>query len=289
MTTIQQCSVGGCEREHCANGYCNAHYRRVQKHGDPQADIPIRVQHVGPCVVPSCDRPVVGWGLCQPHYQRQKMHDDLRPNDPIIPRGRQICSVDGCDRIVSTRGWCDTHYTRWKRYGTVDADRPVQYKFKGEIPEGLNWCGRCQTLKPVDEFKPSKHTKSGLTGRCATCVVDGFLILTYNITLADYWVMFEKQNGVCATCHQPETSVDPRYGKVLRLAVDHDHTCCPGSKSCGECVRGLLCSSCNRTLGLMRDDAATLGRMADYIIGHKERMEIEDGDCGFSFARDGGT
>jgi len=33
------------------------------------------------------------------------------------------------------------------------------------------------------------------------------------------------------------------------LQVDHDHACCPGTKSCGKCVRGIVCSSCNRHLG----------------------------------------
>ena len=36
------CKVEDCEREVHGRGYCSAHYRRVLKHGDPLAQIPIR-------------------------------------------------------------------------------------------------------------------------------------------------------------------------------------------------------------------------------------------------------
>jgi hypothetical protein len=49
------------------------------------------------------------------------------------------------------------------------------------------------------------------------------------------------------------------------LAVDHDHACCPGGSSCGKCVRGLLCSTCNSALGLLGEDTGTLHRAAGYL------------------------
>jgi hypothetical protein len=49
------------------------------------------------------------------------------------------------------------------------------------------------------------------------------------------------------------------------LHVDHDHSCCDGGYSCGECVRGVLCHNHNRAIGLFRDDPDALNTAAEYL------------------------
>jgi len=49
------------------------------------------------------------------------------------------------------------------------------------------------------------------------------------------------------------------------MAVDHDHKCCPGKTSCGQCVRGLLCWNCNDTLATFRDNPEKLRGLAHYL------------------------
>lgn len=88
----------------------------------------------------------------------------------------------------------------------------------------------------------------------------------YGLSLEDYQSLFDKQGGCCAICKKPETYVHNLTGTVQNLAVDHDHSCCPGVKSCGKCVRGLLCRRCNVILGMVENDGI-LSNMTIYLHG----------------------
>jgi hypothetical protein len=72
------------------------------------------------------------------------------------------------------------------------------------------------------------------------------------------------QGGVCPICLRDFVG--------QRVCVDHDHSCCSGSRSCGKCIRGLLCHSCNVTLGLMKDNPEDLDRAADYLRVHQSQI-----------------
>ena len=67
--------------------------------------------------------------------------------------------------------------------------------------------------------------------------------------------MYEDQQGLCALdgCTNPPE------------CVDHDHSCCPGKRSCGGCVRGLTCKNCNLMLGFAEDSESKLLGGAAYI------------------------
>lgn len=67
------------------------------------------------------------------------------------------------------------------------------------------------------------------------------------------------QGGRCAGCRR-------RVGVRKHPATDHNHAHCPGPTGCIECVRGFLCSTCNRFLGYIGDDPETLFRLGLYVI-----------------------
>ena len=76
-----------------------------------------------------------------------------------------------------------------------------------------------------------------------------FLRRKYGLTLEQYAAMWFAQEGRCVGCEQ--------FQEGKKLAVDHDH-------DSGH-VRGLLCTDCNRAVGLLKDDADRLRRLADYL------------------------
>jgi hypothetical protein len=72
------------------------------------------------------------------------------------------------------------------------------------------------------------------------------------MTLEEYNLRFETQNGLCAICKKAET--DPKKN----LSVDHCHK--TGA------LRHLLCNRCNRTLGLVKEDVHLLEEMIAYLL-----------------------
>jgi hypothetical protein len=78
------------------------------------------------------------------------------------------------------------------------------------------------------------------------------LLYRYGITSDEYDQLLVDQGGVCAVCGLPETS-----NFKSRLSVDHNH-------ETGR-VRGLLCNTCNRALGLLRDNPEVLRNAASYL------------------------
>lgn len=68
----------------------------------------------------------------------------------------------------------------------------------------------------------------------------------YKRTVKDYDTTMAEQGGHCALC--------PSTGSVKRrLCWDHNHDCCKGYRSCGKCMRGLLCIGCNKKVGHLEE------------------------------------
>lgn len=164
-------------------------------------------------------------------------------------------------------------------------------------------CSRCGSVKPTSDFHRNQAAKDGLQRHCKACNAennrqwrarhiehvrlrsqryhaanrerstermrrwraanpdrhfDRYLRGRYGITLDTYQSILALQGGRCGLC---STAPDDKP-----LHVDHDHRCCPGQRSCGACVRGLLCGGCNRALGRFRDDPNIVLRAHAYLV-----------------------
>lgn len=120
---------------------------------------------------------------------------------------------------------------------------------------GMRKCSRCSRMLPFANFGNSKKNKDGYQSYCRACnaahkrewiatnrqgVAINRLWSLYRLRPEQFEQMLRQQQGRCGICAK-EFEGTPQ--------VDHDHSCCATTKSCGKCVRGLLCGPCNIRLG----------------------------------------
>jgi hypothetical protein len=150
-------------------------------------------------------------------------------------------------------------------------------KLLTEFSPDQSWCKRCCTDRAMSEYLADPEPKKAAMRARYAAKADEINAATrqkrkeepdrfwahdlkkFHLTPDQYDEMFKRQNGVCAICEKPCKT-------RRRLAIDHDHSCCPRrDRSCGRCVRGLLCADCNNGLGRFGDDPELLRVAADYL------------------------
>lgn len=175
------------------------------------------------------------------------------------------------------------HRKRLDKHGTIEqVNKPRRRSVEFSDDSPIQRCTKCSEAKARSEFHRSAKRSNGLSQWCRTCSQQNYyvnhdralkssrssrLLSNYGLTVEEYDVLLVKQGGVCAICGE-----SPREGE-RRLAVDHDHSCCPGKKSCGACIRGLLCANCNPMLGYARDDVGRLSSAIEYLVANQRPLQ----------------
>lgn len=151
----------------------------------------------------------------------------------------------------------------------------------------MKYCGGCKTDKLIEDFPKSVRRKDGRGSQCKKCaqernriwhkenrehhakigatyyiknrekIINKTLQRKYGITLEEYNRFLEEQDFVCAICGEPESRIEKRSEKPYALAVDHCHET--------GVVRGLLCRSCNYTIGYFGDNLQGAQRLVEYL------------------------
>jgi hypothetical protein len=126
-------------------------------------------------------------------------------------------------------------------------------------------CRNCEKLTPIKEFETKGKYPTSYCKACFLYLKQESTFKKMGLTREKFESMVAEQGGVCIICKRPEKS-----GR--RLSIDHDHSCCPSGRSCGNCVRGLICMKCNNALGAVNDDPNILLNMISYLQSYNYRL-----------------
>lgn len=142
----------------------------------------------------------------------------------------KVCS--GCSKTLALGAFYQ------KRAEAVDGHR-----YKTAYGRAMQPCKECRIARSA-ELKEDPERKLQIRS--------WNLKKLYNVTLEEYDLMLDQQNGGCAICGSPQGE-----GRSGILHVDHCHTT-------GR-IRGLLCGNCNKALGCMKDSSDLLRKGAEYL------------------------
>jgi hypothetical protein len=155
-----------------------------------------------------------------------------------------------------------------------------------EIIDGMKVCSKCKENKPVSAYHNDRLNKRGINNFCKECVNarlrtpealayrrkrgsteavkeklrNYYYKKTYGITYGAYCLMVRVRKGKCGICSRIPTRESSRIGHD-HLVIDHDHK--------DGLIRGLLCESCNKGIGLFGDNPELLEKAADYLEAHQ--------------------
>lgn len=119
-------------------------------------------------------------------------------------------------------------------------------------------CRCCKVEKTADNFYTQRDIGNIrlATSKCKQCQIDYQMMKSFGITSEQYDVMLENQEYSCAICkvHIEEYKTQ---GYRNRFAVDHCHN--------SNKIRGLLCDSCNRGIGLFKESTESLMSAVKYL------------------------
>lgn len=134
----------------------------------------------------------------------------------------------------------------------------------------MKTCSTCKIEKPYTEFHRDSHTSDGYRFACKSCRSAWHkknydpannrrkhLKTTYGVSVEEFEEQLRRQNGKCPICLVVlRVAVEDSYASDTAV-IDHDHD--------HDFLRGILCSKCNKSLGLAGDNEEGLARFQHYL------------------------
>jgi len=214
------------------------------------------------CHVHNCTVQAVAKGLCRKHYMQLQRHGevvDTRPTDwgqrEKHSAYKAWCNLRRNHLLDMDKDWQEDF---WK-FATDVGDKPLNstaFRSDKSLPWSKDNCyWKEHAASSINQKEYMRDWRKQARAANPDYYFDQDLKKNYGVTLQWYAETFAKQNCVCAICAKPETT--QIRNKTIAMAVDHCHTT-------GK-VRGLLCTQCNRALGLFGDDPAALQAAIGYL------------------------
>lgn len=231
-TTKPPCILDDCEKMSHSRGLCQAHYRRERRR---EIDPEVGTRTPGPSPVPGATshRAMRAEEKAARSAARKAAkthcvhgHELTESNTYVTPRGQKIC------RLCQRRAQQEYHGRPVTSDGSPIGPRNGD---KTHCPSGHDYAvwGR-NSGRAAQRF-------------CTICHRHNRVKRVYGLSVEQWDFLVLREQGRCAVC----------WVAMEEPHIDHDH-------SSGE-VRGLLCTMCNRGIGMFYDDPARLEAAAAYL------------------------
>jgi hypothetical protein len=152
------CQIEKCSNKVVAKGYCNKHYLRLKKYGDP-----LFTKHKEICLVNGCENRHAYNGYCAKHNKRIERHNDalyMSRKEPLVGsleerfnKSYKINKETGCwdwTRSLFKQGYAKIETNEKEKRVCLRAHRLSYSIYKGDIPKGMLVCHSCDNVKCVN-------------------------------------------------------------------------------------------------------------------------------------------
>lgn len=164
------------------------------------------------------------------------------------------------------------NYTMRTKTKEIPERTKLQLRRKEALENGNYYCNNCKIEQPKDNFRSNKNsTVDGYFSKCKKCTYKMEKIVKfikyYNISrdLANEILNKEVHNcSICYTELNPFSNVENKNSSVH---IDHCHN--------SNLFRGILCSNCNRALGLFGDNPHIIKNAYNYLAQFKSDKLLE--------------
>lgn len=249
LSTAAPCSVSGCKATSYRGDLCITHYRLYTLSKRPL------------CNVPNCGQPQKNLTnkLCGKHEFRVRRHgviEQTRSLDWGAKEAHPLYGIWVWHRRKGAAGMCDEWRNDFWAFVSEVKERPANHQLRRHNTSRplspFNWLWTEIIAGPKDAAERQREWRKRNPDKAKAIELKRM----YGITLDQYNAMVDAQQGKCAICAQPEKSLD-KDGGPRQMPVDHCH-------ATGK-VRGLLCTACNRALGLFKDSPKILEAAISYL------------------------